>query len=99
MVDFTKLSIIPVERLLISLQYQSRIPVVIQTVMILCHQRYDFQLRMHHKAFGGRAPPGLVGELTALPKHGTRRRKERRERKRKDGGRKRVMGGKGHSQF
>ena len=26
----------------------------------------DFQLNMHHKAFGGRAPPDPAGELTAV---------------------------------
>jgi len=28
----------------------------------------DFQLKLHHKVFGGRAPPESFGELTALPR-------------------------------
>jgi len=35
--------------------------------MILCHQRHDFQLRMHNKAFGGRALPGPDEEAHNAP--------------------------------
>ena len=62
-------------------------------LLILCHQRHDFQLKMHHKAFSGWAPPEPAGELTALPQDPlagfrewspwTRKRGEGREEKRR----------------
>jgi len=119
--DLTKLSVIPIELLLICIHYQFRIPVVTQTsgwllilypvmgrlealprleavfspswfwglmswswdlvswlwrlpswscphmVPSLYHQRRDFQLKMHHKAFGGwTLLPGPTGELPDL---------------------------------
>ena len=34
--------------------------------MILCHQRHNFQLKMHYKAFGGGRCPNHMGELKSL---------------------------------
>jgi len=32
-------------------------------LLILCHKRHVFQLKMHYKAFGGRAAPGPTWEV------------------------------------
>ena len=37
-----------------------RIPVVTQISLIFCHQRHDFQLKMHHKVFGVLSLSGLA---------------------------------------
>jgi len=31
--------------------------------LVLCHQRQDFQLKMHHKAFGGWTPLDILAGL------------------------------------
>jgi len=53
--DFTKLSVIPIEIMLICTRYQFSIPVVTEIsglLLILCNERHDYQLKMHYKAFG-----------------------------------------------
>jgi len=48
----TRLTTISIQLLLICVQCRFRISVLIQIVAILCHQRRDYQLKVHHEAFG-----------------------------------------------
>jgi len=63
-------------------------------LLVFCHKRHDFPLKMHNKAFGGRGPPEISSpahnasaDLPAgfrgwPPEEEGRRGKERRERER-----------------
>jgi len=65
--DLTKLSVIPIERLLIYVQCQFRIIVVTQIEVYCWFCPNNFQFKKQHKAFGGRTPPEPAGEVAELP--------------------------------
>ena len=61
-------------------------------MLILCHQKHDYQLKMHHKAFDSQRSPGLLAGL-----RGWCSGREGSEGKRKVGDKRgQVWEGKGH---
>jgi len=83
--------------LFICVQRQLRIPVETQIsglLLILCHQRHDFQLKIHHKAFGGQRSPDSLAGFKGEPQTG---RRGKRKGKKGRGGECREKEGRGGS--
>jgi len=47
----------------VSIQNSSVVTQISGGLLVLCHQRQDFQLKMHHKAFGGWTPLDILAGL------------------------------------
>ena len=60
------------ECLLVCVQFQfnSVLTQIHGWLLIFCHQRHYFQLKMHHNVFGGRSPPEPDGEHSSASRPG-----------------------------